>query len=197
MTENVWCAVNTLSLCPLSTLCLSFYPSPLSLYISLSPVSHTVCYCITVTYILLKKIKACLFLLHAWKCSVETINIGGGKYKNDDDDVAMKTNLTCKYLYEERFPSFSFCSFWFLGLREFLSSASQCVTVSVNSLQCLSVCQSRSPYISFPTCILILRFEVLMLFVYSLFFLSFFPPSAPHSAPPLSSLLCHPPALKH
>lgn len=98
---------------------------------------------------------------------------GGKKYKNDDNDVAMKTNLTCKYLYEERFPSFSFCSFWFLGLREFLSSASQCVTVSVNSLQCLSVCQSRSPYISFPTCILILRFEVLMLFVYSLFFFFF------------------------
>lgn len=57
----------------------------------------------------------------------------------------MKTNLNCKYLYEECFPSFlflcSFIPFHFLGLmRDFLSSVSQCVTVSVNSLQCLSVC---------------------------------------------------------
>lgn len=72
--------------------------------------------------------------------------LGEKKSKNNDDDGAMKTNLNCKYLYEERFPSFSFIPFWFLGLmRDFLSSVSQCVTVSVNSLQCLSVCQSRSP----------------------------------------------------
>lgn len=121
-----------------------------SLYSSLSPVSHTVCYCITVTYILKK---ACLFLLHAWKCRVENINISGKKYENNNKDVAMNTNLNCKYLYEECFPSvfFFFLTFYcfffglFMGLMgDFLSSVSQCVAVSVNSLQCLSVRESMN-----------------------------------------------------
>lgn len=150
------CCKYTLSPSPLSTACLSFYRSPLSLYIS--PVSHTVCYYITVTYILFKK------SLPVFSTCVEMQSLNyqylGKKKSTNNNDVVMETNLACKYLYEERFPSFSFLfllySFWvFLGLRDFLSSASQCATVSVYSSQCLSVCQSRSPCPQFHTCFLI------------------------------------------
>lgn len=146
MTENVWCAVNTLSLCPLSTLCLSFYPSPLSLYISLSPVSHTVCYCITVTYILLKKIKACLFLLHAWKCSVETINIGGegggGNIKMMTMTLRWKLTLPANICMRNVFLPFPFVPFGFWDLENF---SPQRLSVLLSVLTVYSVCRFVSP----------------------------------------------------
>lgn len=72
--------------------------------------------------------------------------------KNNDDDVEMKTNLNCKYLYEERFPFPFFFSFpfsrliflFFSGLmRGFFSP--QCLSVLPSVLTVYSVCQSRSP----------------------------------------------------
>ena len=101
----------------------------------------------------------------------QKLSIPGEKnMKNKDDDVEMKTNLNCKYLYEERFLfpffNFSFFSFYFLVFfgtyaRFFLCAVSQCVTVSVNSLQCLSVQESINPISNLYS-----DFDAICLFVY-------------------------------
>lgn len=119
----------------------------LSLYISLSPVSHTVCYCITVTYILLKKSLPVFITcveMQSWKYQY----LGKKKNKNNNNDVAIKTNLNCKYLYEEHFPSFlflrSFIPFsFFWDLWEIFSR--RCLSVLPSVLTVYSVCRFVSP----------------------------------------------------
>lgn len=107
----------------------------------------------------------------------------GKKHKNNDEDVAMITNLNCKYFYEERFPSFffffSFVPFGFLGLIERFFSP-RCLSVLLSVLTVYSVCQFVSP----GDLILSLRFELLMLFVGFCFCLcAIFSPLRQPSAP--------------
>lgn len=164
MTENVWCAVNTLSLSCFCLLSLLLSPFSFSLHPP-SPVTHTVCYCITVTYILKKSLPVFITCVE-----MQSRNINIWVKNRNITTMMLRWRLTltaniCIFWFSLIFFSFFLWSLgdsWGIFSRQCLSMLLSVLTF----LQCLSVCQPRSPWIEFLTCILILMFRFSTMFMY-------------------------------
>lgn len=169
------CCKYTLSPCPLSTFCLSFYPSPLSLYISLSPVSHTVCYCITVTYILLKNKSLPVFITCVEMQSRNYQYLGEKNIKMTTMTLRWKLTLPANICMRNVFLPFPFVPFGFWDLENF---SPQRLSVLLSVLTVYSVCRFVSPGVHTSHFLLVFWFWGLKFWCCSFihFFFFFFPP---------------------
>lgn len=119
--------------------------SSFSLHLPLACISYSLLLHYSNLYTLQKK-PACFYYMRG---NAELkISISGEKKNKNNNDVAIKTNLNCKYLYEEHFPSFlflrSFIPFsFFWDLWEIFSR--RCLSVLPSVLTVYSVCRFVSP----------------------------------------------------